>query len=259
MNPIDILEKQKSIIPSLKGYRESKTAAFDKWKRDTTIGIQKIFGKDSSHVKEFSDISYSLFAFSSSTPDYMFDQAYNNGLSKASTMLESMSDEIKFYGLENEPQSLHISPITTVEKITNRFHLVAKQLRIRYNDRDSFEIADEYDVQDLLHGLLKIDFDDIRPEEYTPSYGGASTRVDFLLKKEKIIVEVKKTRKGLTAKDIGEQLIIDIARYRSHPDCETLVCFVYDPEERIKNPIGLKTDLEKNSIDIKVKVIISPK
>ena len=28
-------------------------------------------------------------------------------------------------------------------------------------------------------------FDDIRPEEYTPSYAGGSSRIDFLLKDEK--------------------------------------------------------------------------
>ncbi|MFJ5420070.1 MULTISPECIES: hypothetical protein [Pectobacterium] len=167
--------------------------------------------------------------------------------------------EIKIYGLESQETSVTSNPISVVEKIIQLFHAVAKQIRHRYNDRETIEIKDEYDVQDLLHGLLKIDFDDVRPEEYTPSYAGASTRVDFLLKNEKIIIEVKKTRKGLNSKEIGEQLIIDIARYKSHPDCETLICFVYDPEERVANPVGLESDLERNTSDIKVKVIISPK
>lgn len=259
LNPVDILEKQKNIIQSLKGNRRGNSNNFEKWKRDTTVAIEKIFGKDSSHVKEFSNISYSLFMFTSSTPDYEFDRALDRGLDTAYTMLESMIDEIHLYGLESDLSLYEAHPVDVVNKLINRFHLVAKQLRHRYNDRDSFEIVDEYDVQDLLHGLLKIDFDDVRPEEYTPSYAGASTRVDFLLKKEKIIIEVKKTRKGLTSKEIGEQLIIDMARYKSHPDCETLVCFIYDPEERIKNPIGLENDLEINAIDMNVKVIISPK
>ncbi len=29
------------------------------------------------------------------------------------------------------------------------------------------------------------------------------------------------------------QLIIDKERYRTHPNCKYLVCFVYDPEQRI--------------------------
>lgn len=78
-----------------------------------------------------------------------------------------------------------------LENICSRFHLVAKQLRTGHADRDSLIVADEYDVQDLLHALLRVHFDDIRPEEWTPSHAGSSSRVDFLLKEEQIIVEVK--------------------------------------------------------------------
>ncbi|WP_253636548.1 DUF2321 domain-containing protein [Achromobacter insolitus] len=146
-----------------------------------------------------------------------------------------------------------------LEHICSRFHLVAKQLRTRHADRPSLLVNDEYDVQDLLHALLRIHFEDIRPEEWTPSYAGASSRVDFLLKEEQIIVEVKKTRATLKAKDVGAQLIIDIQRYRSHPDCKKLICFVYDPEGWVANPRGLENDLSRNEGDLEVKVLIVPK
>ncbi|WP_445923668.1 PD-(D/E)XK nuclease domain-containing protein, partial [Klebsiella pneumoniae] len=87
------------------------------------------------------------------------------------------------------------------KKICSRFHLVANQLKTRHSNRESLVISDEYDVQDLLHALLHIYFDDIRPEEWTPNYAGGSSRVDFLLKNEVIIIEVKKTRATLKAKD----------------------------------------------------------
>ena len=35
----------------------------------------------------------------------------------------------------------------------------------RHDGRSTLEIRDEYDVQDLLQGLLKIDFEIVRPEE----------------------------------------------------------------------------------------------
>ena len=56
----------------------------------------------------------------------------------------------------------------------------------------------------------QLHFDDIRPEEWTPSYAGSSARMDFLLKKEQIVLEIKKTRKGLVAKEAGEQLIVEL-------------------------------------------------
>ncbi len=120
-------------------------------------------------------------------------------------------------------------------------------------------MKDEYDVQDLLHALLKIFSNDIRTEEWIPSYAGGSSKMDFLLKDEKIVVETKMTRQNLVDREIGNQFIEDIARYQSHPDCETLFCFVYDPEGKISNPHGLAKDLENQSTDkMKVKVIIKP-
>lgn len=139
-----------------------------------------------------------------------------------------------------------------LEHICSRFHLVTKQLRNRHDDRESLIVRDEYDVQDLLHALLKIHFDNIRPEEWTPSYAGASSRVDFLLKEEQIIVEVKKTRESIKARHIGEQLIVDIAHYRPHPDCKKLICFVYDPEGWVNNPWGLESDLNRKDDDFEV-------
>jgi hypothetical protein len=144
-------------------------------------------------------------------------------------------------------------------KVIDSFHNVARQLQNRHSNRETININDEYDVQDLLHAILKINFSDIRAEEYTPSYAGSSTRVDFLLKKEKIVIEVKKTRNGLNDREIGNQLILDTQHYKAHPDCRKLVCFVYDPENRIQNPRGLEEDLNIiSSDDFKVEVYIRP-
>ncbi|UOE47420.1 hypothetical protein MTO98_23725 [Mucilaginibacter sp. SMC90] len=125
--------------------------------------------------------------------------------------------------------------------VFENFHLSCRQLRNRHDNRPGFEVNDEYDVQDLMHAVLKLHFKDIREEEYTPSYAGSATRVDFLLKEEQVVIEVKKTRQGLADKQVGEQLILDIAHYRNHPDCKDLICFVYDPEGRIKMRLGWKT------------------
>lgn len=149
--------------------------------------------------------------------------------------------------------------IFLLENLMDRFHLIAKQLRQRYNERDTLDIKDEYDTQDLFHALLRIYYDDIRDEEWNPSYAGGSTRSDFLLKKEQIVIEIKKTRSSLKSKQLGEQLIIDIAKYKTHPDCKVLYCFVYDPEGYINNPRGIENDLNDDANGMKVKVKIIPK
>ncbi|BDO02033.1 hypothetical protein KAM622c_16200 [Klebsiella quasipneumoniae subsp. quasipneumoniae] len=71
-------------------------------------------------------------------------------------------------------------------QVLRRFPAFCRQLKKRYNDRDTIEVNDEYDVQDLVHALLVLHFDDVRPEEASPSYAGSSSRQDFMLKKEKI-------------------------------------------------------------------------
>lgn len=150
--------------------------------------------------------------------------------------------------------------VLLLETIMDKFHLVVKQIRQRYDERTTLDEQDEYDVQDLFHSLLKIYYDDIRTEEWNPSYAGSSTRSDFLLKNEKIVIEVKKTRKNLQSKQLGEQLIIDIAKYKTHPDCKLLFCFVYDPDGYINNPSGIENDLKQDKKDeMKVKVKIVPK
>jgi len=134
-----------------------------------------------------------------------------------------------------------------VRTICSKFHSVARQLKHRHGGRPTIQINDEYDVQDLLHSLLRLHFDDVRPEEWTPSYAGGSSRMDFLLKNEQIVVETKMTRSGLGDKQVGEQLITDVARYKEHPDCKILFCFVYDPGAYVRNPRGLEADLNKLS------------
>lgn len=148
--------------------------------------------------------------------------------------------------------------LTRIVQLCERFPLVARQLQARHGERETLTLNDEYDVQDLFHSLLRIDFDDVRAEEWTPSYAGGSARIDFILKLERIVVETKKTRQSLGAKGLGDELLIDIGRYKAHPDCSTLVCFVYDPEFRIGNPAGLSRDLTGLHDSIQVRVVIAP-
>ena len=147
-----------------------------------------------------------------------------------------------------------------LERIFRRFQQVARQISRRYDSRPTLHVTDEYDVQDLLHALLRIYYDDIRPEEWTPSYAGSSSRMDFLLKEEQVVVETKKSRDNLRDKQVGEELMIDIQKYSEHPACKSLVCFIYDPDGKITNPAGLENDLNKLSNDnLQVHTFVFPK
>lgn len=219
---------------------------------------------------------------------YVDSAMYNSWLAKAMAFLKLfLEDDNEFIkGLQKPHRSYYYEAVTRVKIIENvkeyiekdyivfeqknkidvdnslniifsRFYKVARQLRCRYDNRETLTIEDEYDVQDLLHALLLIYFDDVRAEEWTPSYAGKSARMDFLLKNENMVIEVKKTRLGLADKELGDQLIIDVDRYKVHPDCKRLICFIYDVEGRIGNPKGLMADLN-NQHEGFVAVIIKP-
>lgn len=149
--------------------------------------------------------------------------------------------------------------LTILERIFSRFHRIYLQLQNRHDNRPTIKIDDEYDVQDLLHALLTLYFDDIRSEEFTISSAGRNSRTDFLLKREKVMIEAKKTRQGLKDGKLGDELKVDISSYK-HPDASTLVCFVYDPDALINNPNAIIDDLEKLSRDeLLVRVFIYPR
>lgn len=173
-------------------------------------------------------------------------------IERTPSLFEAKAGEIQVNDSEQEKYD-------AINTIANRFHVVVMQLRQRYNSRSTIDVNDEYDVQDLFHTLLKLYFNDVRPEEWNPSYAGGSSRCDFLLPEINTIIEIKKTRQSMSTKELGEQLIIDIVKYKKHPQCRRLICFVYDPEGRVNNPRGIEIDLSDCDSEIDVRTIIVPK
>jgi DpnII restriction endonuclease len=242
--------------------------------KETITKYEIWFSESSSIIQEFSPERYIEFKgiyhniithlMLQSKPETLnLDEPIQDlrvNLHRQKGMLESILTVIKTRELF--PKQVVFDPFKILSKIFSNFHKMARQLRTRRKEknvtRPTLEVKDEYDVQDLLHGILKLFFDDIRPEEWTPSYAGGAVRMDFLLKKEKIVIEVKKTRNSMTQKELGEQLIIDIIKYQIHPDCKILICFVYDPEGFIGNPKGIENDLSRKSESIEVFVYIKP-
>jgi hypothetical protein len=155
--------------------------------------------------------------------------------------------------LENQ-----LDAMSRIEAVCDSFHRSALRLRSANSNTKGIKIENEYDVQKLLWALLETRFSDIRDEEPTPSQAGKSARADFLLRDEEIFVETKMTRDGLNDGKLGDELILDIERYRKHPHCKALFCFVYDPDYRLENPAGLEKDMSKSHDGLPVRVRIRP-
>ena len=216
--------------------------AYEKNMKDFLINPADI---DSVNISEY---NYTDYSFRYPYSEYFYKPFFT----QRQILLEASKREPKAKTSETIFEAVEI-----IERIGRRFDLVARQLTRRYNNRETLTISDEYDVQNLFHAMLKLFFDDIRPEEWTPSYAGNSSRMDFLLKREEIVIEIKKTRRTLKEKEVSDELIIDKERYRAHPNCKTLIAFVFDPDKHIENPIGLETDLSETTGNLLVKIIVT--
>jgi hypothetical protein len=254
---IRLLNLQQQKAEKLLSSRPLDSAYYSAWRNTTREILIKAFGSDSANIKSFTSIGSSGAIVMNAGEAYYENERAEN-LSKKLIMLTSMIEQLEIE-TQLSPQEAPVNVWHIIETLCCRFYLVARQLRERHDNRPTLEVENEYDVQDLFHALLHIYFDDIRPEESTPSYAGKTSRMDFLLKEHSIVIEIKKTRPGLGAREVGSQLIEDIARYQTHPHCTTLICFVYDPEGRVANPRGLEADLTKQHGELHTKVFIFPR
>ncbi|MEZ4253046.1 MAG: hypothetical protein R3B99_32970 [Polyangiales bacterium] len=251
----ELIERTRSLLGN-----RGRTGApdFVRWSGD----INSFLGRFApSRESDFDKLRFTLGFATTRTPDSSFQNAFDEGLARAVGFLESVKNDIVLF--EAEPSTAPSPPTADrVVRVCRRFPAVARQLMPgrRHAGRPGIDQCDEYDVQDVLHALLLLDFDDVREEEWTPSYASKSARMDFLLKVDRLVIEVKRTRKGLGAKEAKEELAIDIDHYRVHPDCGTLVCFVYDPDHLIRNPAGFERDLEGQRTDqLDVRVVVAPR
>ncbi|MEV6135176.1 hypothetical protein AB0L63_03735 [Nocardia sp. NPDC051990] len=148
----------------------------------------------------------------------------------------------------------------TAEQLTELFRRLPAALTIlerEHRHRPGLTVADEYDLQKVLHALLRLHFDDVEPEETTPRRAGGSYRIDFVLRQEQVAIEAKMTRESLGAKEIRSQLVDDMFGYRGQKNVAALVVVVYDPTRRIDNPAGFEHDLNTDDPELLVRIVVA--
>jgi CheY-like chemotaxis protein len=146
--------------------------------------------------------------------------------------------------------------------VLETFSTCADILSDRKHNRPSFKISNEYDVQDILHVILKPFYPDIVPEEHTAKRAGSEKRIDFVVKGLETVIEVKMIRSKEHARRLADELDVDIRNYHTHPACKRLICFVYDPKRLISDPRRVEKDLSGETTQkgktINVTIIVRP-
>lgn len=149
--------------------------------------------------------------------------------------------------------------IPTIELLIDSLRRLPYGLRalaMRRRDRPGLVITDEYDLQDVVEALLRTFYPDVRTEERTPSYAGSSSVMDFHLKAETAVVEVKVTREGRGEAEIKRELLVDIYDFREHPSVNRLIAVAYDLGSTFDNPTGFERDFSRMHGKLKVDVLV---
>ncbi|HEY8658022.1 MAG TPA: hypothetical protein VIL78_03250, partial [Hanamia sp.] len=120
--------------------------------------------------------------------------------------------------------------------LANFSNAIQKILKGRRKGHVDYRIEDEYDVQDILYVVLKSIFPGLRDEDPIPKVGAKSTKIDLILREEKILIEVKMIKeKDANEIHFIEQLKVDFESYHECKWLNKLFCFVYDPHKKTKD------------------------
>jgi predicted nucleotide-binding protein len=93
---IEKLERQRQALLNLQA-TGVEDAAFKKWKRDTELAVDYVFGKTTRHLPDFNSVSWTPGSWNMYDPDPAWSAAFVEGRQAADALLRSMVDEINEY------------------------------------------------------------------------------------------------------------------------------------------------------------------
>ncbi|HNT26564.1 MAG TPA: hypothetical protein PKH10_00160 [bacterium] len=120
--------------------------------------------------------------------------------------------------------------VKMIEQLCRRLPQAARILATRSRKKKAaYKIADEYDVQDFLHALLRAYLKYSVQEDPLPKVAGAkSSRADISIEDLGVLIEVKYVRGPEDQKRLFEEYSQDLVLYAQWPHLKTLVYLIYN-------------------------------
>ena len=148
--------------------------------------------------------------------------------------------------------------------VLEKFTSASKSLTERRRGKTTLEIEDEYDMQDILHVILKPFFPALKLEEVISGNDSEKfLKIDFLISSIKVGIECKCIRDKAHANVITKEINDDIQTYHKHQDCNNLIIFIYDKKLLITNPDVLEQQYSKTQSfadkKLEINLLIRPK
>ena len=170
-------------------------------------------------------------------PAFVPAQFYTGELESLVCGLRKERYELVDEGFEGQEREI-------LRQIINSAHLSVRALQDRRGGRPDFAIEEERDIHDLLYALLKPVFPESRVEEYTEKHAEKSKKIDIIVPEISTGIEVKYTHSPSQARDLGDELKIDIESYHVHENCNNMIAVIWDSERHIEDRHNFKNDLE---------------
>jgi hypothetical protein len=146
------------------------------------------------------------------------------------------------------PKDNVLPSLNTVINILNSFPDIVSRLKFRRKGKNSLEIIDEYDVQDVVYVMLKGIFPTLQYEDPTTKVGPNSSRADFTIVDLGIYIETKYISEKGKEKTIHDECLTDIQKYGKQENCQKIIFFVYDSFKCIDNQYAFKSGIGTSHI-----------
>lgn len=123
--------------------------------------------------------------------------------------------------------------VSMITQVCKRLPHTARVLALRARKgKSAYEVADEYDVQDLLHGVLRAYLKYSVQEDPLPKVAGAkSSRIDVSIEELGILIEIKYARGPEDQRRIFEEYSQDLVLYAEWPHLKTLIYLIYNSDD----------------------------
>ncbi|MDP3764026.1 MAG: hypothetical protein Q8Q95_00175 [bacterium] len=131
-----------------------------------------------------------------------------------------------------------------VINILNRLSDVISRLKHRRKGKNSLEVRDEYDIQDILYVMLKGPFPTLQYEDPNKKVGTASSTIDFTIEELGLFIETKYISDKGKEKEIQKQCKEDIISYGNQSSCYRIIFVIFDPSHAIDNEYAFKSGIE---------------
>ena len=161
----DVLRTHRPNPPGVIGFPTLDSEAFAAWQTQCLNFLESRLPSNNPYVRAFKE---------------KIQKGYQGTVKAGIGILESVKEDLESDDICQIEEKIY-NPLETIRNICDRFHFIVRQLRSRHDDRETLDVQDEYDAQDLFHALLHLFFDDIRAEEWTPSYAGKASSPSFLV------------------------------------------------------------------------------